>query len=118
LRTGRAFLIGVAVLGWSVAAALALWLAYRLGLFGVGLIGVALWFIGTRLELEKEGAVGHELTPGLFAQQIKAQQQMSRSERAALRDEHSLVVRLARFFKYLGIGLTAIGLGGFILFQL
>ena len=117
MRTGRAFLIGVAVLGWSVAAALALWLAYRLGLFGVGLIGVALWFIGTRLELEKEGAVD-ELTPGLFAQQIKAQQQMSRSERTALRGEHSLLVQSARSFKLLGIGLTVIGLGGFVLYQL
>jgi hypothetical protein len=118
LRTGRAFLIGIAVLGWSLAAILALWLVYRTGFIGIGLIGVTIWFICTRVELEKEGAVGHELTPGLFAEQIKARQQMPRSERAALREEQTLLTKSARYFKQFGIGLAAIGLGGFVLYQL
>lgn len=118
LRPGRVILIAIAVMGWSLAAALVLLLVSRLSFFGVGLIGVATWFICTRIELEKEGAVGHELTPDLFAVQIKAQQEMSRSERAALRDEQTLITQSARFFKHLGIGLTIIGLGGFVLYQL
>jgi hypothetical protein len=43
---------------------------------------------------------------------------MSRAERAALRSEQSLIRRTAQFFKYLGMGLTAIGLGGFLIYQL
>ena len=118
MRSGRAVLIAIAVIGWLLAAAFALWLISRIGFLGIALIGVAIWFISTQLELEKEGAVGHELTPGLFAEQIKAQREMSRSERAALRAEQSLITKLARFLKPLGIGLAVIGLGGFVLYQL
>ena len=118
MRTERAILIGVAGLGWAIAAGLALWLVSRLGFFGLGLIGVGTWFVSTRLELEKEGAVGHELTPGLFAMQIKARQEMSRSERAALRAEETLLSQVARVVRHAGIALTAIGLGGFLLLQL
>jgi hypothetical protein len=118
VRTDRAILIGVAGLGWAVAAGLALLLVSRLGFFGLGLIGVGTWFVCTRLELEKEGAVGHELTPGLFAMQIRARQGMSRSERAALRAEETLLSQVARVVRHAGIALAAIGLGGFLLYQL
>ena len=118
MRSARALLIVVAVLGWSSAAVFALWFVSRTGFFGVALIGVTIWFICNRVELEKEGAVGHELTPGLFAEQIKARQQMSRSERAALRAEETLLSKSARYFKQFGISLAAIGLGGFVLYQL
>ncbi|HXV24188.1 MAG TPA: hypothetical protein VED46_08005 [Alphaproteobacteria bacterium] len=111
-------LIAIAVLGWICAAALATWLVSLLGFFGIGLIGVTTWFVGSWIDLEKEGTVGHELTPGLYADQIRAQQGMSRAERAAMRSEQSLTRRKAQFFKYLGMGLTAIGLGGFLIYQL
>lgn len=115
---GRAVLIVIALAGWLCAAALAAWLVSWLGFFGIGLIGVTTWFVGTWLDLEKEGTVGHELTPGLYADQIRARQELSRAERAALRSEQGLTRRTAQFFKYLGMGLTAIGLGGFLLYQL
>ena len=118
MSTGRLMLMFVAAGGWLVAALLAWFLISRLGFLGVGLIGVGTWFISTQLELEKEGAVGHELTPDLFAKQIEARRDMSRSDRAALRSEQSLMMQTARLFKYVGIGLAAIGLGGFLLYQL
>jgi hypothetical protein len=118
VRTDRAILVGIAALGWAVAAALAFWLVSRLSFLGLGLIGVGVWFVCTRLELEKEGAVGHELTPDLFALQIKARQGMSRSERAALRAEETLLSQVARVVRHAGIALSAIGLGGFLLYQL
>ena len=118
VRTDRAILIAIAVLGWAVAAALALWLVSRLGFIGLALIGVGIWFVCTRLELEKEGAVGHELTPDLFAMQIRARQQMSRAERASLRADETLLAQGARLVRHIGIGLAAIGLGGFLLYQL
>lgn len=118
MRTERAILIGVAALGWAVAAGLALWLVSRLGFLGLALIGVLIWFVCTRLELEKQGAVGHELTPDLFAMQMRARQEMSRSERASLRAEETLLSQVARVVRHAGIALTAIGLGGFLLLQL
>jgi hypothetical protein len=118
VRTERAILIGVAALGWAVAAGLSLWLVSRLGFFGLALIGVLIWFVCTRLELEKEGAVGHELTPDLFAMQMRARQAMSRSERASLRAEETLLSQVVRVVRHAGVALTAIGLGGFLLLQL
>jgi hypothetical protein len=118
VRTERAILIGVAALGWAVAAGLSLWLVSRLGFFGLALIGVLIWFVCTRLELEKEGAVGHELTPDLFAMQMRARQAMSRSERASLRAEETLLSQVVRVVRHAGVALTAIGLGGFLFLQL
>jgi hypothetical protein len=42
---------------------------------------------------------------------------MSREQRAAVRHKHSLAVKSARFFKHLGMALTAIGFGGFLYYQ-
>ena len=42
---------------------------------------------------------------------------MSREQRAAQRHEGSLAMKSARFFKHLGMGLTLIGLGGFLYYQ-
>jgi hypothetical protein len=118
VRTERAMLIAVGVLGWAVAGALALWLVSRLSFLGLGLIGVGVWFVCTRLELEKEGAVGHELTPDLFAMQMKARQEMPRSDRASLRAEETLLAHVLRAVRHAAIALTAIGAVGFLLYQL
>ena len=115
---GRVLMISIAIAGWVCAAAIAAWLVSLLGFFGIGLLGVATWFVGTRIDLEKAGSVGDEFTPDLYAMQIKAQQEMPRADRAALRSERSMAVRSAQFFRHIGIGLTAIGLGGFFLNQL
>ena len=118
MRSERTILIGIAVLGWALAAALALGLVSRLSFLGLGLIGVGVWFVCTRLELEKEGAVGHELTPDLFAMQMKARQEMPRSDRASLRAEETLLAHVARVVRHAAIALTAIGAAGFLLYQL
>jgi hypothetical protein len=118
VRTERAMLIAVGVLGWAVAGALALWLVSRLSFLGLGLIGVGVWFVCTRLELEKEGAVGHELTPDLFAMQMKVRQEMPRSDRASLRAEETLLAHVLRVVRHAAIALTAIGAVGFLLYQL
>ena len=43
---------------------------------------------------------------------------MSRAERASRRHEQSLGIKATRFFRSVGIGLTLIGFGGFLYFQL
>ena len=115
---GRVLMIWIALAGWACAAALAIVLVSWLSFLGIALLGVTTWFVGTRIDLEKAGAVGHELTPELYARQIEAQQGLSRADRAALRSEQSATLRVAQFFKQIGIGLTAIGLGGFLLYQI
>jgi hypothetical protein len=88
-----------------------------LGFFGVGLIGVLIWFICVRVDLEKEGAVGSPFSTSLYAMQARAREGASRSERASDRHDQGLLVQSMRFAKMLGIGLTAIGFGGFLLTQ-
>jgi hypothetical protein len=54
----------------------------------------------------------------LFAPQAQARQNMLRAERASQRHEQSSPGKTTRFFRNVGIGLTLIGFGGFLYFQL
>ena len=85
---------------------------------GVGVVGLMIWFVSTRVDLEQEGAVGVGVSPGFFARQVRRKAEMSHAERAAFRDEKSLEAQSIRFFKHFGIALTLIGAGGFLYFQL
>ncbi len=90
----------------------------RVGFLGIGLIGLLTWFICVRVELEKDGAVGNVFTTGLYAQQMRAREVMTRTEKAAERHEQTVLLQSLRFFKRLGIGLAAIGFRMFALYQL
>ena len=46
-----------------------------------------------------------------------AQRDVGGEQRAAVRHKHSLAVKSVRFFKHLGMALTAIGFGGFLYYQ-
>ncbi len=116
--SGRALLFCVGVAGWLAAAGIAMLLVARLGPFGVGLIGILVWFVCVRVDLEKEGVVGSPFATGLYAQQARAEQEKPRSERAALRHEQTLLAQSMRFGKHLGIALTVIGMGLFAIYQL
>lgn len=114
---GRTLVLAVAACGWLVASLLAFVLVSTLSFFGIGFIGLLLWFICTRIELEKDGAVGSGWTPGLIASQYEARQKMSETERAGYREEQTLAMQSVRFFKNLGIALALIGAAGFAYFQ-
>lgn len=116
--SGRTILIAVAAAGWLLASLLVVVLVAWVGFFAVGLVGLLFWFVCTRIELEKDGAVGSSFSTDLFARQIKAQDEMSRAERAGLRHEQTLALQSIRFFKHFGIGLAVIGFGGFLLYDL
>jgi hypothetical protein len=115
--SGPALALGVAVAGWSAAVVLAMTLVALLGFFGVGLIGVLVWFICVRVDLEREGAVGSPFSTGLYARQIQAGGSLPPAERVGQRREQGALVQSMRFFRMLGMGLTAIGFGGFLLLQ-
>ena len=110
--SGRFIALVLAAIGWLVASVFAIAIVTLFGFFGVGFLGLLLWFICTHSELESDGGAG------LFAAQARAKQTMSRAERASQRHEQSLGVRTTRFFRNVAIGLTVIGFGGFLYFQL
>jgi hypothetical protein len=110
---GRTIALAVASLGWLIASLVAFVLVASFGFFAIGLIGLLLWFICVRIELEKDAAVGSGWTPHLIASQHEARERMSGDECASWRHEQSLALQSTRFFKHLGMGLVAIGAIGF-----
>ncbi len=115
---GKTVVLAVTALGWLVASLIAFLLVATLTFAGIGLIGLLLWFICTRIELEKDAAVGSGWTPSLIASQYEARQKMSEEQRAAYREEQSVAMHSVRFFRHLGIALVVIGGAGFVWFQL
>jgi hypothetical protein len=110
--SGRFIVLVIVAIGWLFAALCAYVVIYLFGFFGVGVLGLFVLFICAQVELESDGSAG------LFGAQAQARQYMSRAERASQHHQRSLEIESARFFRYFGIGLTAIGFGGFLFFQL
>lgn len=86
--SGRFIVHVVAAIGWLIAAVFAYAFLTLFGFFGVGFYGLLLLFICMQVELESDSA------------------------------SHLQRSRIVGFFKILGLGLTAIGFGGFLYFQL
>jgi hypothetical protein len=114
---GRTIATAVAACGWLIASLIAFVLVASVGFFAIGLIGLLLWFICVRIELEKDAAVGSGWTPELIVHQHDARERMSGDERTRWRHEQSMALQSTRFFKHFGIGLTLIGAAGFVWFQ-
>ena len=110
--SGRFIALVVAAIGWLFAFLFALAIVTLFGFFGVGFFGLLVWFICTQVELESDAGAR------LFAAQAQARQNMWRVERASQRHEQSPGIKTTRFFRNVGIGLTLIGFGGFLYFQL
>jgi len=110
--SGRFVAHVVAAVGWLLAALIAYAVVSLFGFFGVGFFGLLILFICTQVELESEAGAR------LFAPQAQARQNMPRVERASQRHEKSPGFKTTRFFRNVGIGLTLIGFGGFLYFQL
>jgi hypothetical protein len=110
--SGRFVALVVAAIGWLFAALIAFAVVSLFGFFGVGFFGLLILFICTQVELESDASAR------LFAPQAQARQNMLRAERAPQRHEQSPPGKTTRFFRNVGIGLTLIGFGGFLYFQL
>ena len=110
--SGRFIALAVAAIGWLFAALIAFAVVSLFGFFGVGFFGLLILFICTQVELESEAGAR------LFAPQAQARRNMPRAERASQRHEPSPAGKTTRFFRTVGIGLTLIGFGGFLYFQL
>lgn len=86
--SGRFIVHVIASIGWLIAAVFAYSFITLFGYFGVGFYGLLLLFICMQVELEPDGISPHRRWPGIG------------------------------FFKSLGVGLTVVGFGGFLCFQL
>ena len=88
------------------------------GFLGLGILGLIVGFMAQRIELEKDGAVSNVMTTSLYAQQIKAQESMTRAERAERRAENETLLKWLFIPKVVSAGLIILGFGLFFLFQL
>lgn len=88
LMSGRFIVHAIAVIGWLFVAVFAYAFLTLFGYFGVGFYGLLVLFICMQVELETGGVSHHQRSLGIA------------------------------FFKVLGVGLTVIGFGGFLYFQL
>jgi len=116
---GKSIVMAFVWSGWLLASVAAFMIVAYTSFFGVGLIGLMIWFVCARVDMEEEsGVVGAGFSPRMLADQLKARSEMSREERTAARGKQSIAQQSTRFFKILGITLTVAGFGGFLMFQL
>ena len=81
---GKSIVMAVVLSGWLIAAVLAFLVVAYTSFFGIGVIGILLWFICTQVELEEEGPVATGSTASLLAPQIRARQRdVARTARRA-----------------------------------
>ncbi|MBI3198913.1 MAG: hypothetical protein HYZ40_15685 [Rhodospirillales bacterium] len=116
--SGRSILIAIGLSGWLLVSIAAFMTVAYAGFFGIGVIGLLMWFICTIVDLEIDGAVGGGMSPNFLAHQVKAKVELSPAQRMARLGEKLVEAQSARFFKYLGAALALIGLAGFVVFQL
>ncbi|HZH51383.1 MAG TPA: hypothetical protein VEZ16_05820 [Microvirga sp.] len=88
------------------------------GFLGLGVLGLLVGVMAQRIELEKEGAVSNYMTTSLYADQFKAQQSMSRAERAERRAENVKLLKCLFVAKVVSAGLIILGFGFFILIRI
>jgi len=102
----------------AVLAGIALGAFLLAGFLGLGVLGLIIGVMAQRIELEKDGAVSNEMTTSLYADQIKAQERMTRAERAERRAENQSLLKVLSVAKIVSAGLVILGFGFFFLFQL
>src|SRR5258708_16439310 len=105
---GKSIVMAVVLSGWLIAAVIAFMIVAYASFFGVGVVGLMIWFVSTRVDLEQDGAVGVGVSPGFFARQVRRKAEMSHAERAAVRGEKSLAAQSTPSFRHLASALNLI----------
>jgi hypothetical protein len=68
---GKSIVMAVVLSGWLIAAVIAFMIVAYASFFGIAVVGLMIWFVSTRVDLEQEGAVGVGVSPGFFARQVR-----------------------------------------------
>jgi len=111
--------MAIALSAWLVISMLVFVTVAYVGLIGVGVVGLLMWFLATLVELNTDAPVGTGTiaTPGFLARQVEVKAAQRAEERAASFADRLLALQSARFYRYLGAALTVVGIGGFVLFR-
>jgi hypothetical protein len=110
---GKILMMAATAVGWLAASLVAFVIVALVDFLGVGLIGVFIAFVSSQVELESGNTAGGAYGASMIAKQYESERRMSPEQRAASRNERSVVVQSARFFRHFGFGLALIGFGGF-----
>ena len=68
---GKAFVMAFVWSGWLIASVIAFLIVAYAGFFGMGVIGLMIWFVTARVDMEHDGVVGAGVSPGFLAQQLQ-----------------------------------------------
>jgi hypothetical protein len=113
--SGKTILNALAAAAWAAASVVAFFFVAYTTFAGLGVIGLMIWYAGTQFELDGDTPVA---TASFLANQVQAQREMGAERKMAAHHERSLRAESTRFFRHFGMGLAAIGLAGFLYFQL
>ena len=116
--SARSILTAIALSAWLLASVVAFFIVAYMSFFGVAFIGLIICYVSAQFELDSDRPVGSSIATSFLGAQVRAQEQLSAEQRQSVRHEQSLGMQSARFFKFFGLGLMAIGLGGGLYYQL
>src|SRR5262249_8449118 len=85
------------------------------GFLGIAFAGLVITFVAVRYDLEKNDVGGGFPSPTLYARQVAVREQMAPDERNAYRAKLHALWRPLFVGKTIGIGLIALGIGGYFL---
>ena len=109
------FHIAAAIAACFIAVALYRWM----GFFGVGLLGMLILVVATNVDLESGRSLGGSArNTNLFAQQIAAEDNSTRSERAELRSDRKKRRGATDYAMMVGFAFLLVGGAGFFIYQL
>ena len=109
---------GVNIAACLMAALVAAGAYSVFGFIGVGILGLAICFIATRLELEDGRIVGTDMNETFHARQSRLAENMTLSEKGELRSDRTTTRRGLRFAVFVGLTLIVIGGVGFFIFDM
>jgi hypothetical protein len=115
--SARSILMTIALSACVLASAVAFFIVAYTSFFGVAFIGLVICYVSAQFEIDGDRPVG-SMTMSLLGAQLRAQQDLTAEQRQSVRHQQSLAIQSARFFKFLGLGLMAIGLCGGLYYQL
>ena len=74
---GKAFVMAFVWSGWLIVSVIAFMIVAYASFFGIGVIGLMIWFVTARVDMEHDGVVGAGVSPSFLAQQVKIRTEMS-----------------------------------------
>ena len=114
----KSFVMAFVLSGWLIALVVAGLIVAYTSFFGIAVLGLLMLCFSVIVDQDRDGAVGTGMTASFLAQQVKARTEMSQTQRLGFWAEQSLEAGLTHRFKFGGLAMLFVGLGGFWLFQL